>query len=77
MTENLYFAAAAVGLALGIVGAGIAYSMGKIGVAAMEAISRQPEASDKVSGAMLPGMGMLEGALIIVIAVFGFLITKL
>ena len=57
-----YLIYTAVALGLGLIIAGMAYGMATIARSAMEAIGRQPEAADKISGTMLPVVAMLEGA---------------
>ncbi|MEL6539562.1 MAG: ATP synthase F0 subunit C [Bacteroidota bacterium] len=56
----------------GIVALGAAFGIGKIGCAAMEAISRQPEASGKVQTAMIISAALIEG-----VALFGVLVCLL
>lgn len=60
------------GLGAGIVAMGAALGIGKIGSAAMEAIARQPEASNKVQTAMIIAAALIEG-----VALFGVLICLL
>jgi F-type H+-transporting ATPase subunit c len=50
---------AIVGAGLIVVGAGL--GIGKIGGAAMEAIARQPEASNKIQTAMIIAAALIEG----------------
>ena len=52
-------AAAALGAALVAIGAGM--GIGKIGVAAMEAIARQPEASGDIRSNMIVSAALIEG----------------
>lgn len=56
------------GIGLAVLGVGL--GIGKIGGSAMEAIARQPEAADKIQGAMLIAAGLIEGAGLIAI-IFG------
>ena len=51
---------AGLGAGLALIGAGIGF--GKIGSAALESISRQPEVADKVSASMITIAALLEGA---------------
>lgn len=60
------------GLGAGLVALGAAFGIGKIGSAAMEAIARQPEASNKVQTAMIIASALIEG-----VALFGVLICLL
>ncbi|MEL6412699.1 MAG: ATP synthase F0 subunit C, partial [Bacteroidota bacterium] len=60
------------GFGAGIVAMGAALGIGKIGSAAMEAIARQPEASNKVQTAMIIAAALIEG-----VALFGVLICLL
>ena len=50
---------AIVGAGLVVIGAGI--GIGNIGVSAMEAIARQPEATGKIQTAMLIAAALIEG----------------
>ena len=52
-----------IGAGLIVIGAGI--GIGKIGGAAMEGIARQPEASDKITGAVNLPLFLLEGVAIL------------
>lgn len=60
------------GLGAGVVALGAGLGIGKIGSAAMEAIARQPEASNKVQTAMIIAAALIEG-----VALFGVLICLL
>jgi F-type H+-transporting ATPase subunit c len=60
------------GMGAGVVTLGAAFGIGKIGSAAMEAIARQPEASNKVQTAMIIAAALIEG-----VALFGVLICLL
>ena len=60
------------GLGAGVVAVGAALGIGQIGSAAMEAIARQPEASNKVQTAMIIAAALIEG-----VALFGVLICLL
>jgi F-type H+-transporting ATPase subunit c len=51
---------AGLGAGIALIGAGIGF--GKIGSAALESMSRQPEVADKVSGSMITIAALLEGA---------------
>lgn len=55
------------GVSLGALGAGITiigagFGIGKIGASAVEAIARQPEASNKIQTAMIIAAALIEGA---------------
>ena len=65
--EYLTKLGAALGVAIVIIG--VAYGMGKIGKAAMEAMSRQPQASDNIMGAMVVALALIEGAALFAIVV--------
>lgn len=56
---------AAIGAGLAVIGAGV--GIGMIGGKAMEAISRQPEASGDIRGAMIIMAAFIEGAALIAI----------
>lgn len=60
------------GLGAGVVALGAGLGIGKIGSAAMEAIARQPEASNKVQTAMIIAAALIEG-----VALFGVLVCLL
>ena len=69
---------AVAGLALGKVGAAIGagfaafaagFGIGKVGMGAMEAIARQPEAAGNLRSSMIIVAGMIEGASLFVIVV--------
>ncbi len=55
-----YSGLAALGAGLAVIGAGL--GIGKIGNSAMQAIARQPEASDKIQNAMIIACALIEGA---------------
>jgi F-type H+-transporting ATPase subunit c len=63
-----------VGLGLTVIGAGI--GIGKFAAAAAEGIARQPEAADKISGAVQLPLFLLEGVAILA-EVFIFLMLIL
>ena len=65
---------AALGAALAVIGAGI--GIGVIGKAAMEAIARQPEASNKIQTAMIIIAALLEGVALFAIIVCMLVATK-
>jgi F-type H+-transporting ATPase subunit c len=58
---------AAVGAGLAVIGAGI--GIGRIGGSAMEAIARQPEATNKIQTAMIIAAALIEGAALFAIVV--------
>jgi len=60
------------GMGAGVVTLAAAFGIGKIGAAAMEAIARQPEVSNKVQTAMIIAAALIEG-----VALFGVLICLL
>jgi len=62
-------------LALALAAMASAFGLGRTVSAAMEAIARQPEAAQKVQGAMIIGCGFIEALTIyalIVVLLFGF-----
>ncbi len=61
---------AAIGAGLAVIGAGI--GIGQVGGKAMEGIARQPEASSKITGAMIIAAALIEGA-----ALFGVVVALL
>jgi len=65
--ETLGVFGAALGAALATIGA--AYGIGKIGSAAMDAISRQPESAGKVRTSMIIVAALIESAALFAIAV--------
>jgi F-type H+-transporting ATPase subunit c len=69
---NTSIALFSAGIGAGIVTLAAALGIGRIGVAAMEAIARQPEASNKVQTAMIIIAALIEG-----VALFGVLICLL
>lgn len=60
----------AIGAGLAVLGAGL--GIGKIGGSAMEAIARQPEATNKIQTAMIIAAALIEGA-----ALFGVVVGML
>lgn len=60
------------GIGAGIVALGAALGIGNIGRAAMEAIARQPEASNKLQTAMIIAAALIEG-----VALFAVLVCLL
>jgi F-type H+-transporting ATPase subunit c len=63
---------AAIGAGLAVIGAGI--GIGRIGGSAMDAIARQPEATNKIQLAMIIAAALIEGAALFAIVVA--MITK-
>jgi F-type H+-transporting ATPase subunit c len=63
---------AAIGAGLAVIGAGL--GIGRIGGSAMEAIARQPEATNKIQTAMIIAAALVEGAALFAIVVA--MITK-
>ena len=63
---------AAIGAGLAVIGAGL--GIGRIGGSAMEAIARQPEATNKIQLAMIIAAALSEGAALFAIVVA--MITK-
>lgn len=58
---------AAVGAGLAVIGAGL--GIGRIGGSAMDAIARQPEATNKIQTAMIIAAALIEGATLFAIVV--------
>ena len=61
--ENLHLFGVGLGLGLLVVGAGL--GIGRLAAAAAEGIARQPEASDKITGAVNLPLFLLEGVAIL------------
>lgn len=60
----------AIGAGLAVLGAGL--GIGKIGGSAMDAIARQPEATNKIQTAMIIAAALIEG-----VALFGVVVGML
>ncbi|MDX1348618.1 MAG: ATP synthase F0 subunit C [Putridiphycobacter sp.] len=60
----------AIGAGLAVLGAGL--GIGRIGGSAMEAIARQPEATNKIQTAMIIAAALIEG-----VALFGVVVGML
>ena len=58
---------AAIGAGLAVIGAGL--GIGKIGGSAMEAIARQPEASDDIRMNMIIAAALIEGVALLAVVV--------
>ncbi len=65
--ESLGILGAAIGAGLAVIGA--AFGIGKIGSAAMEAIGRQPEATNKIRTNMIIVAALIEGVAIFAVVV--------
>ena len=61
--EYIHYFGAALGLGLIVIGA--AYGIGRFAAAAAESIARQPEAADKITGAVNLPLFLLEGVAIL------------
>ena len=61
--ENLHLFGVGLGLGLIVIGAGL--GIGRLAAAAAEGIARQPEASDKITGAVNLPLFLLEGVAIL------------
>ncbi len=61
--EVLHYFGAAIGLGMIVIGAGLGIS--KFTAAAAESIARQPEAADKITGAVNLPLFLLEGVAIL------------
>ena len=70
--ENLHLFGVGLGLGLIVIGAGL--GIGRLAAAAADGIARQPEASDKITGAINLPLFLLEGVAILA-EVFALLIV--
>ena len=61
--ENLHLCGVGLGLGLIVIGAGL--GIGRLAAAAAEGIARQPEAADKITGAINLPLFLLEGVAVI------------
>ena len=61
--EVLHYFGAAIGLGIIVVGAGL--GIGRFAAAAADGIARQPEAADKITGAVNLTLFLLEGVAIL------------
>ncbi|HIA84125.1 MAG: ATP synthase F0 subunit C [bacterium] len=61
--ENLHLFGVGLGLGLIVIGAGL--GIGRLAAAAAEGIARQPEAADKITGAVNLPLFLLEGVAVI------------
>ena len=61
--ENLHLFGVGLGLGLIVIGAGL--DIGRLAAAAAEGIARQPEAADKITGAVNLPLFLLEGVAVI------------
>ena len=61
--ENLHLFGVGIGLGLIVIGAGI--GIGRLAAGAAEGIARQPEASDKITGAVNLPLFLLDGVAIL------------
>tara|TARA_B100001146_G_scaffold217509_2_gene222154 strand:+ start:202 stop:426 length:225 start_codon:yes stop_codon:yes gene_type:complete len=61
--ETIHYFGAAVGLGLIVIGAGL--GIGRFTAAVAEGIARQPSAADKISGAVMLPLFLLEGVAIL------------
>lgn len=62
---SLAYAYAGASIGVGIIALGAGIGIGKVGKAAMEAISRQPEYSNRIQTAMIIACALIEGAAVI------------
>ncbi|WGH27475.1 MAG: ATP synthase F0 subunit C [Candidatus Bostrichicola ureolyticus] len=70
MNNLLYIGLVVMGAGLSVLAASLGIS--KIGISALEAISRQPESADKIQNAMIIVSALIEGA-----ALFGIVTALL
>jgi len=61
--EHFYLTGVGIGLGLIVIGAGL--GIGRLAAAAAEGIARQPEAADKITGAVNLPLFLLEGVAIL------------
>lgn len=73
---NSGFSLWSAGLGAGVVVLGAAIGIGRIGSAAMEAIARQPEASNKIQTAMIIAAALIEGIALFSVLVCLLIVTK-
>ena len=71
------FAALAAGLAIGIAAAGCGLGQGQAGVAALEGIARNPNASDKLFTPMILVLALIESLAIYALVIAIMLIGKI
>lgn len=64
------------GFGVGLIVLGVAFGMGKIGKAAMEAIGRQPEAAGKIQTAMIVISALIEGVALFAVIVCLLIVNK-
>lgn len=72
--EGLGIFGATLGASIVAIGAGL--GIGKIGKSAMEAISRQPEAADKIQTAMIIIAALIEGVCLLTAIVCMLVVLK-
>lgn len=72
--EGLGIFGATLGASIVAVGAGL--GIGKIGKSAMEAISRQPEAADKIQTAMIIIAALIEGVCLLTAIICMLVVLK-
>lgn len=61
------------GLAIGITGFAVAVAQARVGAAAIEGVSRNPEAEKKINGKLVMILGICESAAIYGLLIAGFL----
>jgi len=71
-----YIAKLGAALGVAIIILAVAYGMSKIGKASMEAISRQPQVADKIQGAMVIALALIEGAALFAIIVCLLIVVR-
>ena len=71
------FAALAAGLAIGIAAAGCGLGQGRAGVAALEGIARNPNASDKLFTPMILVLALIESLAIYALVIAILLLNKI
>ncbi len=69
---DMGFAIMGAGIGAGLVALGAGLGIGRIGGSAMEAIARQPEATNKIQTAMIIASALIEG-----VALFGVVVCLL
>jgi F-type H+-transporting ATPase subunit c len=71
-TASLGTLGAALGIALAALGA--SFGIGKIGIASVESIARQPEAAPDIRMSMIISAALIEGVALFAVVVCGFIL---
>ena len=73
---NMGLALMGAAIGAGLVSVGVGMGIGKIGSSAMQAISRQPEATGKIQTAMIIASALIEGVALFATLVCLLIATK-